>query len=63
MHIYRWPWRKRLRGLITGTMRLPSPSLLHGRHLDRTVIILRVGCYTTYKLSYPDLVESWPGAA
>ena len=34
-----------------------SPSLFHGRHFDRTVIILCVRWYITYKLSYRDLVE------
>jgi putative transposase len=34
-----------------------SPSLFHGRHFDRTIIILCVRWYLTYKLSYRDLVE------
>ena len=34
-----------------------SPSLFRGRHFDRTVIILCVRWYITYKLSYRDLVE------
>jgi transposase-like protein len=38
-------------------MRQPSPSLFHGRHFDRTIIILCVRWYITYKLSYRDLVE------
>src|SRR5215207_4884383 len=37
-----------------------SPS--RGRHFDRTIIILRVRWYITYKLSYRDLVEIWPSA-
>ena len=32
-------------------------TLFHGRHFDRTIIILCVRWYTTYKLSYRDLVE------
>ena len=38
----------------------PSPhalSLFRGRHFDRTVIILCVRWYITYKLSYRDLVD------
>jgi transposase-like protein len=38
-------------------MRQPSPSLFHGRHFDRSIIILCVRRYITYKLSYRDLVE------
>ena len=38
-------------------MRQPSPSLFHGRHFDRTIIILRVRWYITSKLSHRDLVE------
>src|SRR5215211_6663335 len=34
-----------------------SPSLFYGRHFDRTIIILCVRWYITYKLSYRDLVE------
>jgi transposase-like protein len=34
-----------------------SPSLFHGRHFDRSIIILCVRWYVTYKLSYRDLVE------
>jgi transposase-like protein len=34
-----------------------SPSLFRGRHFDRTVIVLCVRWYITYKLSYRDLVE------
>jgi transposase-like protein len=34
-----------------------SPTLFHGRHFDRTVILLCVRWYITYKLSYRDLVE------
>lgn len=34
-----------------------SPSLFHGRHFDRSIIILCVRWYLTYKLSYRDLVE------
>ena len=33
-----------------------SPSLFHGRHFDRSIIILCVRWYITYKLSYRDLV-------
>lgn len=37
---------------------LPHASFLfRGRHFDRTVIILCVRWYSTYKLSYRDLVE------
>jgi putative transposase len=32
-------------------------GLVHGRHFDRSVIILCVRWYLTYKLSYRDLVE------
>jgi transposase-like protein len=32
-------------------------TLFHGRHFDRTIIILCVRWYITYKLSYRDLVE------
>ena len=35
----------------------PSFSLFHGRHFDRSIIILCVRWYLTYKLSYRDLVE------
>lgn len=35
----------------------PSLSLFHGRHFDRSIIILCVRRYLTYKLSYRDLVE------
>jgi hypothetical protein len=41
-------------------MKQPPPhasSLFRGRHFDRTVIILCVRWYITYKLSYRDLVE------
>ena len=31
--------------------------LFRGRHFDRTIIILCVRWYTTYKLSYRDLIE------
>ena len=31
--------------------------MFHGRHFDRTIIILCVRWYLTYKLSYRDLVE------
>jgi transposase-like protein len=34
-----------------------ASSLFRGRHFDRTVIILCVRWYITYKLSYRDLVE------
>jgi transposase-like protein len=34
-----------------------SPALFPGRHFDRTVIILCLRWYITYKLSYRDLVE------
>lgn len=34
-----------------------ASSLFRGRHFDRTVIILCVRWYLTYKLSYRDLVE------
>lgn len=34
-----------------------SPSLFHGRHFDRAIIVLSVRWYITYKLSYRDLVE------
>ena len=33
------------------------PALFHGRHFDRSIIILCVRWYITYKLSYRDLVE------
>jgi transposase-like protein len=33
------------------------PSLFYGRHFDRSIIILCVRWYITYKLSYRDLVE------
>ena len=36
---------------------LHSPSLFHGRHFDRSIIILCVRWYITYKLSYRNLVE------
>jgi transposase-like protein len=38
-------------------MRQLSPALFHGRHFDRSIIILCVRWYITYKLSYRDLVE------
>jgi transposase-like protein len=38
-------------------MRPLSPSLFHGRHFDRAIIVLCVRWYITYKLSYRDLVE------
>jgi transposase-like protein len=41
-------------------MNQPTPhssSLFRGRHFDRTIIILCVRWYITYKLSYRDLVE------
>lgn len=38
-------------------MRPLSPSLFHGRHFDRAIIVLCVRWYVTYKLSYRDLVE------
>jgi transposase-like protein len=38
-------------------MRQLSPALFHGRHSDRSIIILCVRWYVTYKLSYRDLVE------
>ena len=38
-------------------MRQLSPALFHGRHFDRSIIILCVRWYVTYKLSYRDLVE------
>jgi transposase-like protein len=41
-------------------MNQPLPhasSLFRGRHFDRTIIILSVRWYITYKLSYRDLVE------
>jgi len=31
--------------------------MFHGRHFDRTIIILCIRWYITYKLSYRDLVE------
>jgi transposase-like protein len=34
-----------------------SHSLFHGRHFDRTIIILCVRRYITYKLSYRDLAQ------
>ena len=34
-----------------------SAALFHGRHFDRSIIILCVRWYITYKLSYRDLVE------
>jgi transposase-like protein len=34
-----------------------SPSVFHGRHFDRAIIILCVRWYLTYKLSSRDLVE------
>ncbi len=36
---------------------LASSALFHGRHFDRSIIILCVRWYITYKLSYRDLVE------
>jgi len=38
-------------------MRPLSPSLFHGRHFDRAIIVLCVRWYITYKLSYHGLVE------
>jgi transposase-like protein len=38
-------------------MRPLSLSLFHGRHFDRSIIILCVRWYITYKLSYRDLAE------
>ena len=38
-------------------MRHLPPSLFHGRHFDRVIIILCVRWYISYKLSYRDLVE------
>src|SRR5256714_6899766 len=38
-------------------MHQPSSALFHGRHFDRSIIILCVRWYITYKLSYRDLVE------
>ena len=38
-------------------MRQLSPALFHGRHFDRSIIILCVRWYVTYKLSYRHLVE------
>lgn len=34
-----------------------SAALFYGRHFDRSIIILCVRWYLTYKLSYRDLVE------
>jgi transposase-like protein len=34
-----------------------SSSLFRGRHFDRSIIILYIRWYLTYKLSYRDLVE------
>ena len=51
---------KTLDTLIISGMNQPLPhawSLFHGRHFDRTIIILCVRWYITYKLSYRDLVE------
>jgi transposase-like protein len=36
---------------------LHSTALFHGSHFDRTIIILCVRWYITYKLSYRDVVE------
>jgi len=36
---------------------LDSAALFHGRHFDRSIIVLCVRWYITYKLSYRDLVE------
>lgn len=36
---------------------LDASSLFKGRHFDRTIIILCIRWYITYKLSYRDLVE------
>jgi transposase-like protein len=41
-------------------MSQPSLSLFHGRHFDRSIIILSVRWYVTYKLSYRDLVAMMP---
>jgi transposase-like protein len=38
-------------------MRQLLPSLFHGRQFDRSIILLCVRWYITYKLSYRDLVE------
>lgn len=38
-------------------MRQLLPSLFHGRHFDRSIILLCVRWYITYKLSYRDLVQ------
>ena len=38
-------------------MRQSLPSPFRGRHFDRSIIILCVRWYITYKLSYRDLVE------
>jgi transposase-like protein len=38
-------------------MRQSLPSPFRGRHFDRSIIILCVRWYVTYKLSYRDLVE------
>jgi transposase-like protein len=45
--------------IISGTNQPPPhpSSLFHGRHFDRSIIILCVRLYITYKLSYRDLVE------
>jgi transposase-like protein len=53
-------WCKRLVGLIISGMNQPLPhasSLFRGRHFNRTIIILCVRWYITYKLSYRDLAE------
>jgi hypothetical protein len=50
-------WCKRWVGLIISGMNQLLPhawSPFHGRHFDRTIIILCVGWYITYKLSYRD---------
>jgi transposase-like protein len=44
--------------VIISTMQQHLPRhLFHGRHFDRSIIILCVRWYITYKLSYRDLVE------
>jgi hypothetical protein len=43
---------------ITRELEVPASSHhCHGRHFDRSIIILCVRWYITYKLSYRDLVE------
>ncbi len=36
---------------------LSQPSLFHGRHFDRSIIVLCIRRYVKYKPSYLDLVE------